>query len=337
MSARFSLTVVGSFAFGALIGAALWRAGVAFRGSSGAPAPGAVAAAGAAAPPPSAARRASAVLAEARAAEEEVAVLLRLDEPAPAPWDRLEFLCACAAGVNGLAALLDEVLCDAFEGPSPGARLSRALLALFSSCEARAENEAHMRVVALRRAVLSAGGAGGGGGAAPPAPPAPAAFAAYLRELLAGALADRALWAGLAEEAVDEWLAGLRGGGGAPAEAVLVSPEGAATLRAARGRLVEAANLHMRLALWPLAVDANIQWRADGVGGEPLEYAEDAHQLFSMDGRVLASGARVLPAGPRLSGRAPAEPSGIGAASPEQLFELRGRKCRQLVVAAGGP
>ena len=224
---------------------------------------------------------------------------------------------------------LDEALCDAFEGPAPGARLSRALLALFADCEARAENEARMYVLALRRAVVDAGE--GGARLLQPPPPPPGAFAEYLRELLAGAMADRALWGGLAEEAVDAWLGALRAAPAAP----LVSPEGAAAARRARARLVELAALHMRLALWPLAVDANLQWRAGGEGGALLEYSEDAHQLFSLDGRVLAAGARVLPAGPRLQGRAPREPGAGDAATPAQLFELRGRKCRQLVVAAG--
>jgi len=332
---RLAAAIAGSFAVGAVVGIAIWRAGVAFRGRAAAASEGGSGGAAAAAAP--AARRSSAVLAEARAAEEEVAALLRLDEPAPAPWDRAEFLGGCAAAVNALAALLDEVLCDAFEGAAPGARLSRALLELFAACEARADNEAHMRVIALRRAVLSAGG-GGEGGAPPPPPPPAAAFAEYLRELLAGVIADGALCGELAGEVVDEWLAGLSGGGGG---AALASPAGAAAARGARARLKELAAQHIRLALWPKVVDANIQWRVGGegdagpAGGGEAAYAEEAHQLFSLDGRVPVAGARVLPAGPRLTGRAPKDPA-AAAATPAQLFELRGRKCRQMVVAAGG-
>ena len=88
-------------------------------------------------------------------------------------------------------------------------------------------------------------------------------------------------------------------------------------------------------------VDANLQWRvgAEGDGGAPAggaqAYDEEAHQLVSFDGRTLAGGARVLPAGPRLCSRAPKDPAAGAAASPEQLLELRRRKCRQVVVAAG--
>lgn len=67
-------------------------------------------------------------------------------------WDRSEFLQACTTCVGGLSRLLDDVLCDAFEGPGVSLRLSTALTALLRG----AAEEMRMEVTARRAAMVAA-------------------------------------------------------------------------------------------------------------------------------------------------------------------------------------
>ena len=255
------------------------------------------------------------------------ALIISTDPDEIALWDRLEFLQGCSQSVAALAALLDECLCDAFSGPRLSARLSEAVRTLLTSAAAAARE----RVAAVTK--LPDARPGG----------------------LPALLADAPLWRSAGDAVVEAWLITLRRGGAS----ALCSADGIAAIkRDARANLVALAAQHMTLSLWPDAADANIQWVIGGGGpgdDAPTPVASafaldnEAHQLFSLDGNPLPSGARVIAVGPTLQGREPVgvasggdakggDVAAVGTAPPapasaEQLKELRGRRCRTLVIA----
>jgi hypothetical protein len=235
----------------------------------------------------------------ATAAAEEVA-LIGADPNETTMWDRLEFLQRCANLVSSLATLLDEVVCDAFEGEALSRRLSSAVYALLRQSEEEA-----LRVLKDDAPPLSC-------------------------------LTSEDFWIERAAATTDKWLASL-------VPQLLCSSAGVAKLgdAGAIASLRALCSLEMRLALWSEFADANIQWRLLEPSPFPLD--SDSHQLFSLDGNPLSNGKMVLPIGPTLTGRAPGataarEAAGRGggeltAASTVQLKELRGTRCRTLVVA----
>ncbi len=215
-------------------------------------------------------------------------------------WDRLEFLAQCGSCVMQMSRLLDEHLCDSFEGEGDGERLARALRLLLRGAAAWAEGEA-----------AAAGGAG---------------EAASLQS-------DATFWgAGVGARVVQPWLAALASGG-----APLCTAAGAARLArpAALAALEKLAALHAQLSLWPAAVDASICWALAG-GEAAVEFGAggaDNYLPFSPGGRPVAAGTLVFVAGPTLLARQPL--SGGAPAEEEQLAELRGLRCLTLVIDKG--
>ncbi len=215
-------------------------------------------------------------------------------------WDRLEFLAQCGNAVTQMSRLLDEHLCDSFEGEGDGERLARALRALLRGAAAWAEGEA-------------AAAAGSGD-------------AASLQS-------DAAFWgAGAGARVVQPWLATLTSGA-----APLCSAAGAAALArpAALAALGKLAALHAQLSLWPAAADASIRWALAGEEAAVDFSAGGADKFlpFSPGGRAVGAGTRVFLAGPSLLARQPL--SGGAPADEEQLAELRGLRCLTLVIDKG--
>ena len=220
----------------------------------------------------------------------------------PGPlWDRLEFLAQCGSCVTQMSRLLDEHLCDSFEGEGDGERLARALRALLRGAAAWAEGEA-----------AAAGGAG---------------EAAALQS-------DAAFWgAGVGARVVQPWLAALSSGG-----APLCTAAGAARLArpAAHAALEKLAALHAQLSLWPAAADASIRWALASEEAAAVDFSvggADNFLPFSPGGRPVAAGTLVFLAGPTLLARQPL--SGGAPAEEEQLAELRGLRCLTLVIDKG--
>jgi hypothetical protein len=252
--------------------------------------------------------------------------------PPPAPpaqarevWDRAEFLSAAAANNALLLELLDGWLADAL--PSPPA-LAAALGSLFSALEADVDALCAARMASFQSVAAASG----------LSPQRVAltlrsrAFQAHIRGALSAWLLDAGYWRGCGKEAVGQWLG--RGGGGSGCGGAPPSP-------AQVSSLCDLAAAHQRLALWPHVVDANAQWRCLGAragAGAAAPYDAKAHSLFSLSGRPVGEGARVLSVGPRLLGREPlcalGGEGGAHAASAEELGELGGARCRCIVIEA---
>ena len=245
--------------------------------------------------------------------------------PAREVWDRAEFLSAAAANNALLLELLDGWLADAL--PSPPA-LAAALGSLFSVLEADVDALCAARMASFQSVAAASG----------LSPQRVAltlrsrAFQAHIRGALSAWLLDGGYWRGCGKEAVGQWLG--RGGGGSGCGGAPPSP-------AQVSSLCDLAAAHQRLALWPHVVDANVQWRflgarAGAAGAAAAPYDAKAHSLFSLSGRPVGEGARVLGVGPRLLGREPlcalGGEGGAHAASAEELGELGGARCRGIVI-----
>jgi hypothetical protein len=218
----------------------------------------------------------------------------------PSLWDRVEFLSRCGLCVTLMSRILDEQLCDHFDGPRSGYRLARALRALLLRAQACA-------------------------GAEPDARAAAASFC------------DSGRWTSLARErVVRPWLAALSQGAEPLCTADAVASLSAPPVVAA---LEELAALHAQLSAWPAVTDASLMWALAEASSEPTAVdfgaggADEAFTPFSPTGRVLRAGDAVFIAGPTLLGRGS---SAGGVLSGAQLAELRGKRCLTLVVDAGG-
>lgn len=261
-------------------------------------------------------------------------------------WDRADFLVQTAAAVVALTQLLDEHVADAFAGARVSSRVASAIRDLHARAERPVLADA-ARVTTVVKSLVD--------------PLRPQANPVVLRA--ATAFVEASFGARLSDEAdptqmqeahavVDAWLRSLLESGECSEGGVsdLSTPN-------ARGALAKLVAQHMKLTLWPLAVDANIAWSiggtedAEGVrtveGAVPtaaiarevdpvalVALGED-HQLFSLDGSTVAGGAAVYEVGPALCARVPLWGGGGGAATPQQLAELRaGARCRTIVVKA---
>ena len=218
-------------------------------------------------------------------------------------WDRLEFLEQCGVCVIQMSRLLDEHLCDNFEGVNAGRRLAQALRSLLLGAAAWAQAEAAAASDSASLAALQANGE---------------------------------LWGSQAgERVVRPWLAALVRGSGpllpAAGAAALSKPQALAALE----RLVA---LHAQLTLWPAASDASIRWAHAEAGDAPprVDFAKGGAELylpFSPAGRPVRAGMTVLVAGPALLSRQPRDGEPLGEV---QLADLRGLRCLTLVIDEGG-
>lgn len=236
-------------------------------------------------------------------------------------WERGEFIISCAQNTACLGGLLDDVLADTFESVDP---LCSSVITLFRLLEDHVDVHSSMKLADLALQI------------SPGLPPsqvalvcASAEFGELERLHLSAWFLDQSYWKRESVVEVKGWLATLTPDQG---RAVETSPSFPTILQLAQA--------HMRLALWPFLVDSNVMWRVKrrDNGAVPLNHA--CHHLFSLGGKPPPEGTLVFPCGPVLQGREPwgrrqkkggAQPS---AASPADLAEFIGAKCREMVVSS---
>ena len=242
-------------------------------------------------------------------------------------WDRPAFLQACTANNTLLTELLEDWLADAFP---TAPLLSSALEVLFLSLESDVDAMCAARLASFQSAAS-------GSGLSPPHVASMVrsrAFQSHVRETLSVWLLDEAHFLECGREAVGVWR-----GRSQPA----VPPPSATHV----SRLCDLAGLHMRLTLWPQVVDANVMLRfprrlgggggGGGAGSDSTSGYDSAMQtLFSLTGKPVGEGARVVAVGPRLMGREPlcslGGEGGARAALPADLKDLGGAGCRGICI-----
>ena len=221
-------------------------------------------------------------------------------------WDRADFLKACNETNVSLVVLCDDALADGFSGGAgdTGPALASGMQAFFQACAAAA--------LAHCAAAADASGAEEG-------PTLGAEEGGKVA--IALALADRDALLQVAQACSSLWLAQQC----RQPQVVPSHLETAATREALKGLAL----LTVQCTLWPLATDSNLAW-VQSAEGQALD--NDLHQLFSLDGSTLKAGTPVLPIGPSLQARTPS--TGGGGATEQQCAELRGNRCRTVVVKA---
>jgi hypothetical protein len=254
-------------------------------------------------------------------------VLASLSAKTPPPgkgevWERSEFIIQSALNTACLGGLLDDVLADTFV--SVGALCSN-VISLYRTLEDHVDFRSSMKLADLAFQISQTP-------SLTPSQVAQVCTSAEFRELeqlyLSAWFCDESYWKRESVVEVKTWLGTLTP---TQRKAIETSP--------CYPTLLQLAQAHMRLSLWPFLVDSNVMWRVKRclAGSVPLDHAQ--HHLFSLGGNPPPEGTLVFPCGPVLQGR---EPWGLrqkkggtqpSAASPADLAEFIGAKCRELVVS----
>jgi hypothetical protein len=272
----------------------------------------------------------------------------------PIFWDRVDFLRESAESTTHLSKILDDYLADLFVGSKAAFHLTCALKDLYTRAALPAVTSANEAREEMFKAI-------NGLNVLSPSASLNTTTSVlstssnssdlmfltqnFTRAAMTGDFIEKEIAINTSKRIVDEWVSALTSSSSSSDNGISVATAlPILNSKPARLALEKLVFTHSQLTIWPLAANANIEWVISSSSSPSLPLSstplvDEKHSLFSMTGEGVKEGTLVYIVGPSLQARTPITSDSLSGnidntiATDIQITELRGRRCRSVVVA----